>query len=577
MYANRIAAAALALSVALTACAPTPAAVPSQPSSVQTMASAPAPAGDTPGPGTLPSVATSVSPAPAPATSPATTTSPMSTAKSSAGAPAPDPTRRVVVSGTVYDSNGATLNGAIVEARSMDASVPYSASAATVAGSYVFNNVPEGANLEFTASRSGWTSRARVGSFQRNEQRNAMDFGAPGNMPNATGAAFFLSKYPEIVRVEPANDARDVDPTHLVYKFVLSEPLPMESRGRFEQAIRVLPANDAANGDQAGTTTALEPLEDDAFPYVQTVDGNATVAPYAVASGITFLGDSLSRARVTWNAEGTEATLRFAAPLVTADNDQAAYQVVLVSGGVDKAIEDRDGHQLGTAANGRQANYPPDGELILSAFKARDLRTADVPGLTNNSSEERWAATHDNVVAFEVRRDEVEPKLMAVGVTTVGGETRVELTFSEPMAAFDGTVTGLRHAELGDDAGDLANYTFMIGESLGDLARRQLDNDGPIDVDPRVIADFGGVDAEIEEEFRFAAGAFVADRVGAPTGSVLVEVEASDPRVVRLTVLGRPDFFSNDAIKARVEAVGDPAGNGIREAQGDANQPVGRI
>ena len=137
----------------------------------------------------------------------------------------------------------------------MNAAAKYEATATSSAGSWVVNNVPEGVNVEVVATKAGWTTRKRVGSFQAaSSERNTVNFGAPGNQADA-GAAFFISDLPEVEATEPATKAEDQDPAMLTYKMKLSEPLSETGRKRFEDAIRVFPANAAASSAPPATTT----------------------------------------------------------------------------------------------------------------------------------------------------------------------------------------------------------------------------------------------------------------------------------------------------------------------------------
>ena len=487
-----------------------------------------------------------------------------------------DPSVKVVVAGMVYGAGGAALSGVTVKARSLDAKAPYAAEVKTDTGSYVLNNVPSGAILEIVASKDGWTSRRRVGSFDSTDQDgNRFDFGAP----DGDSAAFFLSDAPEIVGTTPADNGTNVDPTQVKVRLELSEALDAENRARFARALRLLPANDAANGGAAGTTTDLAAGEDAGYPRAVTVDGAATVAPYALRAGSTFMNDPTRVAAVEWDAAGKAATLTFDAPLLASADEAAAYQVALVSGGTDQAIRDLAGRQLGTDAAGSQSAYPAAGDLVLGAFKARRLRLNGVDGLEAGSRAALWAATHDDVVRYELATDEQAPTLQGVRTVYIGQETRLELTFDEPMGAYNGTTGAFIADSLGDDAADLANFSFAVDESAEELGDRKLDGDADIvTVDPRTTLTWG-TNAHHAREFRFDPAAFVATRAGAVAGSVLVEIDDRNPRKVWVAITERPRFFhaASAAIRARVEGIADPAGNEVRAKDADVALPVGSL
>lgn len=529
--------------------------------------------------GVTPKAATSPKASKKPATpKPSPTATPIDDEPSPSPIPV-DPTKKIVVSGMVYGADGAALTGVVVRARSLAAQAPYEAEVKTDTGSYVLNGVPSGANLEITATKAGWTSRRRVGAFDgTTEEGNHFDFGArPGT--TSTAAAFHLSPFPEVVGTSPATNGEDVDPTKVRIRLELSEGLDAENRARFARALRLLPANDAANGGAAGTTTDLAVGEDDGYPRAVTVDGNAAVAPYALRAGSTFMNDPTRAATVVWDGEGKAAMLTFDAPLLASAEEACAYQLGLVSGGDDQRIRDAEGNQLGTDATGSHTAYPAAGDLVLGAFKARRLRLNDVPGLTAGTKAAAWAATHDDVIRFEVAKDEQAPSLLGVRAVYIGDETRLELSFDEPMGVFNGTTGAFIAASLGDSADDLANFSFAVDESADELTDRGLDGeDDAIEVDPRAVASWGG-DGERRKEFRFAAGAFAASRAGAAAGSVVVEIDDRDPRKVWVAIVGKPRFFhpSAAAIRARVEGVADPAGNAVRAKAADAQLPIGTL
>lgn len=469
--------------------------------------------------------------------------------------------------GKVYDEAGRPVSDAQVKVKSLNPANPFESTVAVMSGAYVVNEVPSGVLLEVTAFKAGWTQRTKVETLIRTGDTPMVNFGGPND-------AYFLSDYPEISAIAPAPKDASIDPNSLVYKLTLSEALDDANRKRLENALRLLPANDEANGGLAGTTTNLEAQEDAAFPFDLTVDGNAAVSPYQIKKGSTFMEDANRRAKVTWSADGLQATMEFNAPLIASNNDEAEYQLALVSEGI--RIVDPRGKQLGTNAAGSLAAYPAAGKLILSAIKAQDIAIRTTPGLTAGSLEAMWAATHLNAGAFKVKEDGEAPKLMGVEASQIGSDTRLELTFSEAMTAYNGTLTGYRSAELVD----LANYTFAIAEDSADLEGVKLDGtvDAALIVNPLVTATFGAA-ADREKEFRFDAAAFAAARAGAPAGSVVVEVDPLDAKRVFLYVVGRPAFFDAElsGLKARVADLADPAGNLINKANADANIKMGAL
>ncbi len=492
--------------------------------------------------------------------------------------PSPSPIgytgRQVVVSGYVYDHQGATVDDATVVARSLDAAAPYYREVSTDGGSFVLNGVPEGVNVEVVAQRTGWTTRRRVATFQgQASDRHEVNFGAPRG-DRRDGAAHFLAPFPEIVRTEPADGAENVETGAGTYRLHLSEPLGAEDQRRFEAAFRILPANDVANGGVAGSTTDLADLEDDDFPLAKAIDGVAGVAPYAVRKGSIFRDDPDTRATFTWSASGQAVTFHFGGPLLVASDDETVYQLALVSGGEDQRIRDTDGEQLGTDHTGKLTRYPARGDLLLSVFVADHLALRDIDGLADGSDEAAWAATHLNVVRFSTWRDVDAPELLGVVAGPQGDDTRIELRFAEPLAAYDGSTGGFVHPRLGDDGDDLANYTFAVSTKAAKVEDVTLDGDRPTIVDPRTMPTLAASDLR-NTELRFATAAFVPNRTGAAAGSVMIEVDPFDPRRVILLVLDRPDFFDPALSHLKVRArIGDPAGNTVSERQADDRTPI---
>lgn len=68
-----------------------------------------------------------------------------------------------VVTGRVYDPAGLPANGAHLYAESLDASVPWRATALTFDGQFVFNNMPNGATVRIFAFKDDWVTSRFVG------------------------------------------------------------------------------------------------------------------------------------------------------------------------------------------------------------------------------------------------------------------------------------------------------------------------------------------------------------------------------------------------------------------------------
>lgn len=475
------------------------------------------------------------------------------------GSPAPTPSASVEpglntvasLSGKVYNDEGSLVSGGKVMVKSLNSAKPFEAQAEIISGSYVMNQLPEGLLLEVSVVKDGHTKRSQTIALVPARDANVLNFGGAGN-------AHFIADYPEIEFVEPKLDAENVDAGKLLYTLRLSEALDDTNKRRFENALRLIPANAAANGGAAATD--IDAAEDGGYPYDLTVEsaGVPQIASYVVKRGSTFMGDAARRAKVSWDTEGRTATLEFDAPLLTAKDSEARYQVALVSEG--ERILDKNNKQLGTDASGSLNAYPAAGKLILGAFKAENIALKAIPGLTAGSQTEKWAATHENVGAFKLKKDEVAPMLQGIEVTKLATSTRVELTFNEPMAAYNGTDAGFTQAALGN----LANYAFVVGKTSDDIGGVKLDGTPDANVDASAVASYGA-DGERAKEFKF-------------TGGVTISVDPLDAKRVFLTI-AKPNFFNTEVrdIKVRVEGAADPANNVINKSGADANIKMGAL
>ncbi|MEB3223042.1 MAG: carboxypeptidase-like regulatory domain-containing protein [Candidatus Sericytochromatia bacterium] len=496
----------------------------------------------------------------------------------------------VVVSGMVYDEADAVVDGAVVTARSLNEGVPFKATAETTAGSYVLNNVPEGANIEVVVTKPGWTTRRRVQSFQQRAtgEKNTLNFGYDGSLiANALpdGAAYFISDYPEIAQTTPEHDAKGLDPTKLAIKVTLSEALDEDSRDAFDDAFHIVPAN-AQAAAQAVDVAGLE-----TFNNAGTDDGAQAISvnsfSYTLNEGDTFLGSVRNRVRSNWNAEGTEVVYTFeGGNLKTDDQEPAEYQALMIAGA--DTIEDAEGHQLGTSGGGTFTK-PSAGQLIYNVFKDTELALTPVviPRyrlMVGPLANTHWGETHQTAVAFEFAEDDTDPRLTKVDVFEDDTDARIELTFSEPLAAYAGS----GRATIDPAMYLLANYSFMVGANSGDLDGEQLE--GGITVVDAKDLDAGLPTFTAKQEFGFKALTSIGDHAGprlndvatntlhgvgkdldaASQATVAIEVDPDMPNTVNLWVRnGRTMFDGFRAIKARVEGIVDPAGNSIRANDAD--------
>lgn len=541
---STLAAVAGSLSLAMLTGCPAPTTPPTSPSPTATAPTSPSPTGQPTGQPTEPGAT--------PTTTPSAT-----------------PLENTTIRGTVYDLDGARVDAAKVSVKSLNPSSPFDSTVDVINGTYVVNSVPAGVQLEVTATKDGWTSRSRVETLlplTASDEPNVVNFGGSDDA-DSEGRSYFISKYPEIAAVEPAEDATGVDPSTLTVKLTLSEALDTTNQRRFEDAIRVLPANSFAR--QTGSATDLEDTATTAL-----VAGDYA---YSIAENSTFLGDDDTRASVEWTEEGKVATLTFNAPLLSAEDDAAKYQVVLVTPG--SVIEDGDGNDFGVY-NGSFGGYAgaPAGTILGGTFKEADLAVPS--GVTGVAA---WLASHTVASTFEVAEDDTTPTLTGVTVTELTGSTRITFTFNEPIAAYGGganaiygeTWMGATFAGAvtpsAASAAILDNFTFAVGENATDLDDVELDGDAPATFAIDNTSGVGDQAAERETEFYFVPGDAAAE-------TIVFGVNPDDAKQLRMT-LGSANVFANqvNAIKARVEAVEDPAGNAITDTQADANVVTGSI
>lgn len=569
------------------------------------------PAGGTT-PSASPSTGATATPAPGGSASTNPSATPSTTASGSAmpsGSPsvtssAPPPTgKTTIVSGTVYDDAGAPVDGAVITVKSLDTSVPYTATATTSQGSWVVNSVPEGANVEIVGTKDGWTSRRRVGSFQTNANvKNTIDFGgATANTADPSGVAYFISKYPEIASVDPAVDNDQVDHSAVSYKITLSEPLDDTNQTRFGNAIRLLPANTQADPNNMGHTDLRDAKTVE--PLVTTGAANpVSNYAYQVKRGTQFLGDSSTGATVSWDATGTVATLTFNAPLIADDKDVARYQVALAPASSDRIV-DKDNNQLGLDFHGSRTAYDGTDDIIHSTVKMPDL-SLDLGSVAATSSS-RWAATHLDAARFGVKVDTDAPQLVSTTYTKgngtgAGSSARIELTFNEPLADFDGSQGGFVDSSLTATLGAgniLDTLSFTVSDKTGgtkntDLKGTTASTGNNNNLQSLAVATTAYNKKDVEFKIAEDAGQSalvtygtkdikVAETDATTAGSILLQVNPSNPKTLFIYFVKVNNIFATTTtpnlveLKARVEGVTDPAGNSISSTDADKYEDQG--
>jgi hypothetical protein len=459
------------------------------------------------------------------------------------------------------------VDAATVTVKSLDSSVPFSISVESVMGSYVLNGVPEDINLEVLVTKQGHTTRRRVHTLSRTAtgKRNILNFGGKTTVEDdAKGPAYFISDYPEVASVSLSEAKDGVDPAALTFSVVLSEALDADSREAFERAFTIVPASPLTAVDETGAPTgfvdvvaaeiAAEGADSVALTQVDIGDFG-----YSLKKDDAFLGSYTNRLRVSWNAEGTEAKFTFSGNLKSSTESGARYQAALFYVGED--IEDAKGNVLGTYATGSFSS-PAVGDVLCNVFKSPELTYDGAPG-------EAWAQTHTSAIGFAVERDDADPKLTGVNVVEDGADTRIELTFSEPMGAY----VGSGRAFVDSRVSDLKNFSFMVGRERGSLRAEELYGSG----ETVVVDQIDRMKSQIRErsEFVFArdtGGAVGGNTAISPPVSVAVEVDPDAPAIVNVLLRGCAGLFADfRQIKARASGVADPAGRVISTREADEN------
>lgn len=374
------------------------------------LAGCPAPS-SSPTPAVSPAASPSAAPTEAPSVAPTVTPTPVA--------------EQVMLSGRVYNDEGEVLENAEVVVESTDAP-QVAGTIKALGGVYTLTGVPAGAVVTLTAKAEGMTARtivhrAAVRGDEVNDP-NRRDFGGSGD-----GMFYALSEFPEIVAITPAHKATGVEANPLAITFRFSHPFEGDNRQLFERLVRVK------------------------FP----IPGSA--GEKELFKGTEYDGEV---AAFTWNEAGTEATFRFAAPIVTRAGDESALTIVFD----DTADEDlwpkaTNGKRLGMK---RVADTRTGGGGLVQNRVAPILRTTfeeKVPEKLAPASE-IWAKTHQTTSVFSLAKNPAAPKVVSVEALrggTGGAGDRLIVTFDRPMRGFP-------KEALDGSAIQAGNYRYVLGK-----------------------------------------------------------------------------------------------------------------
>lgn len=478
------------------------------------------------------------------------TPTPVSTSTPDVGAtptPLPSATSDISVietttfNGKVYDDTNAPLDGVSIKARSLNGSVPFEATSTTAGGTYSFNNVPSGVQIEIVASRSGFTTRRRIEVLKSNKQgdpnANKYDFGTDGSTGSGS-AANALSDKPEVVSVTPGRNGSGVDPKT---SFVLTFSEPMD-RNSVEDAFSVHVHQDQRLSiHNLSFMVTAEPM-----PFTTGKTFNLMGAYHSGLGGGYADSDSINSASLvwdesdftaTWNADDTQVTFTFAnEKLLPTDKDS------------DKVPDYMATFYAGTAF---RVAAPAPSELTGKTLKDKSgvLRSDNWFKLTDGNFERFFK--------FAIRTDEVKPQVASVIATSSeGGSLRgdsIKVRFSERM---------------------------LIDTKAGDIGASNNQINGDRNMDPTNPSLYT---VQITRS-NFAVGSI---SVGGPGtwnwgqdigGDVVFDADD----LTRKTVLLRPNspgqdvFQRSDVIKVTVSSsVADPAGNTLESRNADKTTTAG--
>jgi hypothetical protein len=347
---------------------------------------------------------------------------------------------------------------------------------------------------------------------------------------------------------------------------------------------------------------------------VKAANPNATVVvpyDYSIKNGTLFLNDANTAATVTWDATGSVATFTFNAPLTADRTNVAHYQLALVTQSATDRIVDKNNNQLGVDLNGSFQTAGTLGALIHATVKKPDLALIN-PTTGGPTAASRWVSTHQDSSRFGVKVDNVDPKLVSVSYRkNLNKSSRFELTFSKPMASYngrpgghvgstiiDGTVLKSLSFAVSDRSGGTANVNlkggtpsyWLAAQNKGGLFgiqgnARDIENEFFLSgatgtpTNTMGIASTGGAAGGTDPSAATSLIAYgtditTAENTPATAGSYLLSVSTSNPRILFIYVVNRTSVFDSRIVelKVRAEGVPDPAGNTVKSSDADRQQ-----
>jgi len=345
---------------------------------------------------------------------------------------------RATFNGKVYDPNGITVDGANVNAKSVDANVSWvGESQVSTNGAYVFRNAPVGARVEITVTKDGWTTRVRTEVLKSNLQgdptANVFDFGGLGATGNdQTSSYYAIQDEPEITELK-VNDvvatnsggfpisAGNLDDAARAAAVppLAAVPLTAANNGRFGIAnLQPLTSAELKSSIRAGQPLAVSltgvdnSRMDIQLTFSEPVDRDSVQNNFKVVSqdfdvrqgGKGFeIDENLTGLTFTWAADDKSVLVKTNKPvLTTTTTPEARYLLKWTNPFKDKTSKN--------ALKVGQGNISPTGHFRYN------------PGTNNDFN------------VFATKIDDQDPRLLSIEALDGGSANDViRMTYSEPL------------------------------------------------------------------------------------------------------------------------------------------------
>jgi hypothetical protein len=306
---------------------------------------------------------------------------------------------QATISGVIFDEGGNRIDGGTVTAKTLNGGT-FTDGSDTLAvtsnqGTYTLTGCPVGANIQITASKSGYTTRQQIIVPKADASANYLSFGDVGKDPNLIYA---LSAKPEVTSVTPGASATGIDPATT---FTLTFNTPVNTSD-VETYFTIYAAGTAG---QSQTLSLPGVSLTNRYDGSKDTGGSSNGVSKVIPDTGKFLYDGSSLTPV-WNDDNTKVTFTFK-PGAMLPSDKDANKLPKYAISFKGAIRDAIG------------NSRSDQWFRLSPVQAN-----------------RVGAT------FTVAADTTAPRV--IGVTTVnnaddagqnsGNPDVVQVQFSEPMA-----------------------------------------------------------------------------------------------------------------------------------------------